>query len=131
MPRWFAAGLAYFAAVFAVGFVLGTLRVLVVAPWLGEAGAVFLELPVILAVSWLAAGRIARGFAVPPDASARLAMGGIAFLCLMLAEAGVATVGFGRTVTEHLAGYADPVRAAGLAAQIAFALMPWWRGRRP
>lgn len=130
MPHWFTAGLAYFALVFAVGFGLGTARVLLLAPRLGETGAVVLELPVMLAVSWFAAGWIARRFAVPPDPAARLAMGGVAFLCLMAAEAGVATFGFGRSVAEHLAGYAEPARAAGLAAQVAFALMPWWRGRR-
>lgn len=130
MPRWFSAGLAYFALVFAAGFALGTARVLLLSPRLGETGAVFLELPVMLALSWLAAGWIAHRFAVPPDAAARLAMGGVAFLCLMAAETALSTLGFGRSMAEHLAGYAEPARAAGLAAQIAFALMPWWRGRR-
>ena len=43
--------LVYVAAVFAAAFVLGTLRVLLVAPRLGELAAVALELPVVLCLS--------------------------------------------------------------------------------
>jgi len=41
------AALAYAAIVFAVGFVFGTLRTLVLAPWLGALGAVLAEVPFI------------------------------------------------------------------------------------
>jgi hypothetical protein len=39
------AGLVYVSAVFPAGFALGVLRVLLVAPRMGEVGAVLLELP--------------------------------------------------------------------------------------
>lgn len=54
MMRAALAGLAYFTLVFAAGFGLGTLRVLALAPILGEGGAVLLELPIILAIAWMA-----------------------------------------------------------------------------
>lgn len=44
LRRAAAAGIGYFGVVFAVGFVLGTARVMVVAPRLGETGAVAAEL---------------------------------------------------------------------------------------
>lgn len=118
------AACAYAAIVFAIGFALGTLRVLFVAPGLGEAGAVLVELPVMLAVSWIACGRIVGRYRVPGRPGTRLMMGGVAFLLLMLAELGVSVFAFGRTVAEHFDTYASPVAALGLAAQIAFALFP-------
>jgi len=53
--RWIAcaeAGCVYALSVFAIGFVLGAIRVLVLAPRLGNAVAVALEVPFMLAVSW-------------------------------------------------------------------------------
>jgi len=54
------AAFAYFSLVFAVAFLLGALRVLFVDPRLGPLQAVLLEVPLVLAVSWLVAGRCLR-----------------------------------------------------------------------
>jgi hypothetical protein len=60
-------------------------------------------------------------------------MGAVAFGLLMLAEVCLAVFGLGRSVLEHLAGYANPDRLIGLAAQVAFSLFPlihaWTRNR--
>ena len=53
-------GVAYGLAVFAVGFVLGTVRVLLVAPATGDALAVALEIPVMLFAASLIAPRSIR-----------------------------------------------------------------------
>src|SRR5437879_6542893 len=58
-------------AVFAFGFVLGTIRVLVLAPLLGATGSVLLESPVILAASWILSRVTAQRFQVRHDVSAR------------------------------------------------------------
>jgi hypothetical protein len=42
------AGLVYFASVFAIGFVLGMIRVPILAPLFGDFIAVLIELPIIL-----------------------------------------------------------------------------------
>jgi hypothetical protein len=123
-------GAAYFAIVFLAGFALGALRTAVVAPWLGEAFAVLLEAPVILAVSWFVAIWSVERFEVPAVPLARLAMGGVAFVLLMLAELGFAVTVFHRSGAEYLAGYQSAAGAIGLGAQVAFALVPWaltWR----
>ena len=46
------AEVAYGLIVFLIGFVFGSIRVLLLAPHLGETGAVSLETPIMLAASW-------------------------------------------------------------------------------
>lgn len=129
-----AAALAYFGVVFAAGFLLGTVRVLVVEARLGSIGAVVLELPVMLGISWVACGRIMRRWRVPARAPQRIAVGIAAFGLLMLAELGVSVLAFGRSAAEHVATYRTPAAQLGLAAQVGFASFPLLRllvGRRP
>jgi hypothetical protein len=59
------AGSTYFGLVLALGFALGTLRVLALAPYLGPTGAVLVELPIMLAASWVLCGWLIARFAVP------------------------------------------------------------------
>jgi hypothetical protein len=129
MTRIVSAALAYFATVFGLGFALGTLRVLFVIPRIGETAAVLVELPVMLAASWVAAGWCVRRFAVPPQAAPRLAMGLLAFALVMVAELGLAMLLFGQSPAQHLASYRHFPGAAGLAAQCGYALFPALRRR--
>ena len=123
------AAFIYFAIVFAAGFVLGSLRVLWLAGAVGEAGAVILEVPLMLAVSWVAAGWCITRFAVPATWPARLAMGALAFALLMAAETVLALAAFGRTPAAMLAHYATAPGLIGLAGQVVFALIPALRLR--
>ncbi len=124
MMRSVEAAIGYFAVVFGMGFLLGTLRVLLIAPRLGEELAVVVELPVMLTVSWLACGRIIDWLSVPGVLAQRLAMGGLAFVLLMAAETGVSVLAFGRTIVQHFETYRTAPSLLGLSAQIAFAVMP-------
>ena len=128
MKRILLTGTAYVAAVFAAGFVLGVLRTLVLMHLLGELTAVLVELPVILTIAWLVCTRILRRWPLSPPAA--VGMGAIAFLLLMGAEAGLSTLMAGRSLTEHLALYAQLPHQVGLAGQLAFALFPWIQARR-
>jgi hypothetical protein len=130
MTGWLAAGGAHFAAVFAVAFGLGTTRVLLIAPLIGPVGAVLLEAPVVLAVSWIVCGRFTRAFGVSAAARPRLIMGGAAFALLMTAELALAVLAFGRTPEQYLAAMLTLQGGIGLLAQIGFALIPWLHGRR-
>lgn len=118
------AGLAYFGIVFVAGFALGTMRVLLLIPRLGEIFSVLLELPIILAVSWVACRRVVMRFDVPPELPARFVMGWLAFAVLMSAEVGLSVLGFGRTLPAHLDQYRQLPALIGLAGQMAFAMFP-------
>ncbi|MDX2307634.1 MAG: hypothetical protein NW216_05290 [Hyphomicrobium sp.] len=117
-------GILYFSLVFGAGFILGTIRVLFLAPVLGAMAATLLEIPIILAVSWVACRWIIQRFHVPPSAVDRVVMGAVAFACLMVAEFGLAIVAFGRTLVDHLATYQTASGLAGLVAQVIFATLP-------
>ena len=126
MRKALIAGGLYFAAVFALGFLLGTLRILVAAPRLGETGAVLLELPVMLAASWLACGALMARFDVGARGT-RAAMSVVALILLLIAEPLGALLLFGRTPGELLESYRSGVAILGLVSQIAFVLFPLFR----
>ncbi len=118
------AGGAYFASVFAVGFMLGAVRVFLLEPRLGALGAVLTETPFILAASWFLCRHWVHRFKVPPDNAARLVMGLCAFGLLLMAEFVLSRYGFGRAFSDQLAAYATPAGAAGLTGQVLFGLFP-------
>ena len=122
------AGVTYWGIIFALGFVLGTVRVLWLAPLVGLLPATALELPVMLAASWIAAGRVTRRFGIV-GAGEALATGGLAFGLLMAAECALA-MAFGQAPAQWLAGLRQPHALLGLAGQAVFAVLPWWRVRR-
>ena len=122
------AAATYWAIIFALGFVLGTIRVLWIAAALGLMPATALELPIMLGASWIASGWVVRRFGLHGSGEA-LAAGTLAFALLMAAECALAAVLASQSPAQWFAGLAEPHAALGLAGQVAFALMPWWRAR--
>lgn len=123
------AGAAYFALVFAAGFALGTVRVLVLVPRLGTLTAVILELPLMLGISWLVCGWVITRYEVSSSSAARLSMGALAFGLLILAEIVLSVVAFDRSMPEYIDHLGTPHGLLGLIGQLAFALMPLIRRR--
>ena len=124
MIRTLFAGFLYFTVVFAAGFVLGALRMLVLAPALGASAAIVVEVPVILLISWYVCRAIVDRMDVPAIVSHRVIMGALAFAVLMAAELTLSMVLLGRSFSQHLSAYAAAGSMLGLGAQIAFALFP-------
>jgi len=123
------AGLAYFGLVFAAGFLLGALRVLWLAPRVGERAAELAETPLMLAVSLLAARWVVRRFQVPATAAARLRVGVLALALLLSCELTVVLALRGLSFGEYLATR-DPLSGAVyLASLLVFAAMPWLLAR--
>lgn len=118
------AGAAYWAIVFAVGFALGSFRVLLIEPAVGTLAAVLIELPVMLGASWLAARWLVQRYSIAAARQA-LATGGIAFALLMASEVVLTTVWAGNSPGQWIAKMATPAGFIGLCGQVAFGLFPW------
>jgi hypothetical protein len=117
--------LAYFALVFVAAFAFGALRVTLIAPQIGALAAVALEVPLILGLSWIVAGRVLGRW--PLTTSEALAMGALAFALLMLAELALAYALSGQPPAAYAATLLTAPGALGLAGQIGFALIPAYR----
>jgi hypothetical protein len=118
------AGATYFVLVYAIGFLLGTVRVLLLLPLVGETAAVLLEAPLMLVVSWIAARWSSRRFTVPATVLPRLMMCAAAFALLILGELAVSRFVFGRSLEDTLATYRSLPGILGLSAQVIFTLLP-------
>ncbi len=129
-PRLVGAGAAYFGLVFAVGFVLGTIRVLAVVPVLGESAAEILEIPLMLLASFLAARWVVRRLCIPPGVRTRIPVGLVGLALLLVAELLVVVLVRGVSLDEYLASR-DPLAGTVYLVSLAiFALMPWLVLRR-
>jgi hypothetical protein len=119
-----AAGVVYFAFAFGAGFALGVARVLVVQPSLGATAAVAIELPIILALSWLGCRRIVTKFAVGQTIAARSMMGATALTLLLAAELLLGLLGISQKPVANIDRYSLMPELMGLAAQLVFATFP-------
>lgn len=127
-----AAGL-YFALVFGAGFVLGTIRVLWLVPAVGTRTAELLEMPVMLAIVVLSARWVAQRFQIPPTASSRLGMGGMALAMILALDFTVVLWIRGLSFGQYIETF-DPVVGTAYFVMLGlFALMPWFVvcARRP
>ena len=115
-------GLRYYAIVFGLAFAMGVARTLVIAPRLGATVAVLLEVPLIVAASWVTVRHLLRHCALTFPQSA--AMGAVAFTLTMGSEVILARLLRGQSVIAWAADVMTPLGLIGLAGQIAFAVMP-------
>lgn len=120
-----AAGSAWFAVMFALGFLLGPLREVVLAPRFGPVVAILVEAVPMVAAMVLLAPRVARRFRVPRDAGPRLLMGGLGLALLLVAETALDALLRGRVMWAER--FTTPDGLIGLALLPAFALMPLLR----
>lgn len=118
------AGVAYAVTVFAIGFLLGTARVLLLAPRLGSTIAVSVEMPIILTASWYVSSIWMKRLAVGIEIRTRILVGAVAFVTLMILEVGLSISLFHRSIGEYIAELRSLAGAIGLAGQICFATFP-------
>jgi hypothetical protein len=118
------AGALYFALVFAAGFVLGTIRTLVVVPLLGTRTAELMEAPIMLVVTILAARWVVRRHSLPPQTAIRLGVGLVGLALLLTAEFTLVLGLEGLTIKEYMASR-DPVAGTVYVILLGiFAAMP-------
>jgi len=110
---------------FGAGFVLGTIRTLWVVQRVGTRKAELMETPIMLVVTIVAARWTVLRLSVPMMWSARLEMGCIALVLMLIAEFGFVLWVRGISIKEYFATR-DPVSgAAYYLLLIVFAIMPF------
>jgi hypothetical protein len=129
MKRAIIAATVYFLALFALGFFLGTIRVIIVAPRIGVLAATFAEVPVMLTAAYFTCRWTLRHWRVPHTPAIRWAMMLWFLLLLFLCETALGAMLFGRTMAEQWAALATPAGVLGLSAQTIAALLPVFVGK--
>ena len=114
------AGVAYAVTVFAIGFLLGTARVLLLAPHVGSTIAVSVEAPIILTASWYLSSIWMKRFVVGAEIRSRILVGAVAFVTLTILEVALSISLFHRSIGEYIADLRSPAGVVGLAAQACF-----------
>lgn len=124
MKRALTSASAYVLTLFALGFVLGTIRVLFVVPHIGELAATIAEVPVMLTAAYFTCRWAIRQWQVPSTIAIRLAMV-LWFLALLFVfETLLGATLFGRSVAEQWTALGSPAGLVGISAQIIAALLP-------
>lgn len=124
MKRALAAASAYFLALFALGFVLETIRVIFVAPRVGELSATIAEVPVMSAAAYFICRWAIRHWQVPRTTVIRFTMVPWFLTLLFAFEALLGATLFGRSVAEQWTVLGSPAGLVGISAQIIAALLP-------
>jgi len=106
---------------------MGIFRVLVANPALGKTTAVLIELPLVLAISWISAGILIARFGICQNLTQRLAMGGLALIVTVAAELGFSVFVFGQSLSAYVETIWNPAGVLGLSGQAGFALIPAMR----
>ncbi|HRK19530.1 MAG TPA: hypothetical protein PK970_11280 [Hyphomicrobiaceae bacterium] len=117
------AAIAYFVLIFGAGFCLGAVRELAVRPALGATVGIIIEVPLMLAIAWGAAGFVSRRFSLRGRGEA-IATGVGAFVILIAAEMMLFSALSGRPALELTGEWATVGGMIGLAAQVLSAAFP-------
>jgi hypothetical protein len=118
------AGTLYFALVFAMGWVLGPIRELLIVPRVGRTAGVLMEAPVMVGVTIIAARWTTRRCAVAPTLGARASMGLVALGLLVVAEAAGTLWLRGLSLSDYFAGLVSDSGGIALMLFLVFAAMP-------
>ncbi len=118
------ASLLYFVLVFGTGFILGTIRTLWVIPQVGERSAELMELPFMIATTYLAARWIVRRFSLASIRSIRIRVGVMALVLMLISEISLGLWIRGISLNEYFSSR-DPVSGTAYYSALGlFAAMP-------
>ena len=130
MKRALIAATVYVALVFALGFAVGTFRVLFVVPRLGLLWATLAELPLMLIAAFFLCRWTMGRWVVPRDVATRLVVIAWFILLLLFLEISLGTIMFGQSLAEQAAAVMKPAGLIGLCGQLTAALLPLFVGRK-
>lgn len=138
--------LSYSLYTYLFGFLLGAIRVILIAPKVGEAMALTIEIPIMLSISWIFSKRIISGLkntsiVLCDGESCRkenikiiplemLILGLLAFLMLQLLEVITAFILGGQSLYIYINHQLSFPGSIGFSAQIVFGLIPFFQSIR-
>ncbi|UTW04918.1 hypothetical protein KDX31_07945 [Amphritea atlantica] len=115
----------YFVIVFTVGFVLGTIRVLLLVPYFGEHTAELLEMPLMLLACFFSARFVASIAGNRVVAWQMLAVGVLALLYLLVVELSIVIWLRDLSVSEYVESKYSLAGLAYVVLLILYALFPY------
>lgn len=121
-------GVIYFVLVFAAGFVLGIIRVLVFVPKFGERASEIGELPLMIVITVLAARQVVKRLNAGGNHMARLVVGLTGFALLVMAEILVALFVRQQSLYQYVSERDPLAGALYLVSLVIFASAPWLVG---
>ena len=124
MSKTIRAALVYFAIVLGTGFVLGVFRVPVLVPRIGERWAELVEMPIMAAVIFFAAGYLLRRYPEICSPGRSLVAGFLALALSVAAELGLAVLLQDRSLAEFIASRDKVSGSVYIALLLVFAIMP-------
>ncbi|MCT4366913.1 MAG: hypothetical protein N3Z28_04485 [Synechococcaceae cyanobacterium MAG-AL2] len=124
MSKTIRAALVYFAIVLGTGFVLGVFRVPVLVPRIGERWAELVEMPIMAAVIFFAAGYLLRRYPEICSPGRSLVAGFLALALSVAAELGLALLLQDRSLAEFIASRDKVSGSVYIALLFVFAIMP-------
>ena len=104
LKRAMIAGTVYFLALVALGFVLGAIRVMFVAPRFGQLAATSAEVPIMLAAAFFVCRRVVLHWQVQRTSAIRWTMVVWFLALLLLFETVLGATLFARSLAEQWAG---------------------------
>jgi hypothetical protein len=129
MQRALIASSFYFLILFSLGFVLGTIRVLWVAPRFGVLTATIAEVPIMLTGAFFLCRWAIGRWQVPRSLAIRWSMVLWFLGLLLLFEALLGALLFGRTFSQQWTALTTSAGLLGLSAQIISALFLLFAGK--
>lgn len=122
--RALAAGGIYVSVLFAIGFLLGPLRVFLLEPVIGPFRAVLVEAPFLTVAMVLTAPRAADWMRLPPGRWHSLAMGAVAAGWMLAFEMVAARLFRGLSPLDYLRSQLNAAGYLGFALILLLALVP-------
>lgn len=130
MIRCLRAGLWYFTILFAIGWVLGPIRVLVLEPQFGALAALLIEAPVMIGAMIFVVRWLTTRMRIPYALVARLLMGTSALLLLLVAEVVAMRLVEGEPIVSYAEKFAGIEGIVTALLYAVFAVMPLLVNRR-
>lgn len=113
-------------AIFAAGFVLGTVRTVFLLPYMADWQAVLIEMPFILLACWVIIRHVIRHRSIAGGKPVRMMYGATAFATLLLCEWVMVVMMLGQSSSTFFDRLITGAGLIGLAGQLLIVVMPLW-----